>query len=475
MDNYDIVVIGGGAAGLTVATGSVKLGLKVAMIEKEKLGGDCLYYGCIPSKALIHSAKIASLIGRAKEYGLKETSLNFEFEGVIGHVWDVIRKVEVHDDPARFRGMGVEVIFGDPQFLSPREISVNDRIIKSKKFVISTGSRALIPPIDGLGEAGFITHVEVFHLKTLPKSIVIIGAGPIGMEMSQALARFGSEVTVIEMADRILPIEDEDISQALKDILSNEGIKFLTKTRARRAYTENGKKVIQAESDGEEVRIMADEILIASGRSPNVEGLNLEAAGVKYNHIGIQVDERLRTTTTNIWACGDVAGPYLFTHMAEYQAGVVLRNAVLKIPTRVDYSVVPWATFTDPEVAHVGITETEAREKGLNISVYKHQYSDVDRAVTEVEEAGFVKIITTGWKGKIIGAHIIGPNAGELIAELVLAIRQKLTVKDISSTIHVYPTLALGTRQTADSFFRNKFESSQWVQRLLKLYVRLLN
>lgn len=475
MENYDIVVIGGGAAGLTVATGSVKLGLKVAMIEKEKLGGDCLYYGCIPSKALIHSAKIASLIRRAKEFGLNETSLTFEFEGVISHVWDVIHKIEVHDDPARFRGMGVEVIFGDPQFVSPKEISVNGRIIKSKQFVVSTGSKALIPPIDGLGEAGFITHVEVFHLRTLPKSIVIIGAGPIGMEMSQALVRFGSEVTVIEMADRILPIEDKDISQTLEGSLSKEGIKFLTKTKAMRAYVENGKKVIHAVREGEEERITADEILVAAGRLPNIEGLNLEAAGVKYNHTGIQVDERLRTTTTNIWACGDVAGPYLFTHMAEYQAGVVLRNAVLKIPTRVDYSVVPWTTFTDPEVAHVGITETEAREKGFKISVYKHPYSDVDRAVTEVEDSGFVKIITTGWKGNIIGAQIIGPNAGELIAELVLAIKHKLSVKDISSTIHVYPTLALGTRQTADSFFRIKFESSWWIQKLIKLYVRLLN
>lgn len=475
MENYDIVVIGGGAAGLTVATGSVKLGLKVAMIEKEKLGGDCLYYGCIPSKTLIHSAKIASLIRRAKEYGLKETSLNFEFEGVISHVWDVIRKIEKHDDPARFRGMGVEVIFGDPQFVSPKEIIVNGRTFKSNKFVISTGSKAFIPPIDGLREAGFITHVEVFHLKTLPKSIVIIGAGPIGMEMSQAFARFGSEVTVIEMADRILPIEDEDIAQTLEDSLSKEGIKFLTKTRAMRAYVENGKKVIQTERNGEDIRIIADEILVAAGRSPNVEGLNLEAAGVKYNHNGIVVNERLRTTTMNIWACGDVVGPYLFTHMAEYQAGVVLRNAVLKIPTRVDYSVVPWTTFTDPEVAHVGITETEAMGKGLKISIYKHQYSEVDRAVTEVEDSGFIKIITYGWKGKIIGAQIIGPNAGELIAELVLAIKNKLSVKDISSTIHVYPTLALGTRQAADSFFRNKFESSQWIQKLIKLYVRLLN
>jgi len=475
MDNYDIVVIGGGAAGLTVATGSVKFGLRVALVEKEKLGGDCLYYGCVPSKTLIHSAKVASLIKRAKEYGLNETMLSFDFEKVINHVWNTINIIGEHDDPERFRKMGVDVVFGDPSFTSPEEIEVNGRRIKSKKFVIATGSRSFTPPIDGLKEAGFISHVEVFHLKQLPRSLIVIGAGPIGMEMSQAFARFGSDVTVIEMLDRILPIEDEDISKELEQYLAREGIKFFVSTKAKLVSLENGKKVVLAEKNGEEINIAADEILIAVGRTPNVEGLNLEAAGVQYNRKGILVDESLKTTAKNIWACGDVVGPYLFTHMAEYQAGIVVRNALLRLPAKVDYSVVPWATFTDPEVAHVGITETEAKKKGINYSVYKHHYSNVDRAVTEVEGVGFAKIITTGWKGKIIGAHIIGPNAGELIPELALAIKKGMTVKDISSTIHVYPTLALGTRQTADLFFRNKFESSQLLQKLLKFTVRLLN
>lgn len=475
MDEYDIIVIGGGAAGLTVATGSVKLGLKVAMIEKDKLGGDCLYYGCVPSKTLIRSAKVASLIRRAKEFGLSETPLSFSFEKVIGHVWDVIHRVEEHDDPERFRKMGVDVIFGSPSFISPNEITVNGRRIKSKKFVISTGSKSLVPPIDGLEESGFLNHVEVFHLKALPASLAVIGAGPIGMEMSQAFARFGSEVSVIERADRVLSIEDEDVSRALESYLSKEGIKFFTGTRAKRIYMENGKKVIQAERNGEEILIYADEILVAVGRSPNVEGLNLEAAGVEYNGKGITVDEGLRTTARNIWACGDVAGPYLFTHMAEYQAGVVVRSAVLKLPAAVNYSIVPWTTFTDPEVAHVGITEAEAKKRGMKVSVYKHYYSDVDRAVTEVEDAGFIKIITEGWKGRIVGAQIIGPDAGELIPELVLAIKMKLSVKEISSSIHVYPTLALGTRQTADLYFRSKFESSRWIQKFIKFYVKLFN
>ncbi len=475
MDNYDIVVIGGGAAGLTVATGSVKFGLRVALVEKEKLGGDCLYYGCVPSKTLIHSAKVASLIKRAKEYGLDETMLSFDFEKVINHVWNTINIIGEHDDPERFRKMGVDVVFGDPSFTSPEEIEVNGRRIKSKKFVVATGSRSFTPPIDGLKEAGFISHVEVFHLKKLPQSLTVIGAGPIGMEMSQAFARFGSEVTVIEMLDRILPIEDEDVSEELEKYLTKEGIKFFTGTKAKQVSLENGKKVVLAEKNGEEINIAADEILVAVGRTPNVEGLNLEAAGVQYNRKGIVVDEKLRTTAKNIWACGDVVGPYLFTHMAEYQAGIVVRNALLRLPATVDYSVVPWTTFTDPEVAHVGISENEAKKKSINYSVYKHQYSNVDRAVTEVEGVGFAKIITTGWKGKIIGAHIVGPNAGELISELALAIKKGMTVKDISSTIHVYPTLALGTRQTADLFFRHKFESSLWLQKLLKFIVRLLN
>ncbi|MEK6223471.1 MAG: dihydrolipoyl dehydrogenase [Thermodesulfobacteriales bacterium] len=475
IDSYDIVVIGGGAAGLTVATGSVKLGLKVALIEKEKLGGDCLYYGCVPSKTLLHSAKVASLIKRAEEFGLNETHLSFDFEKVINHVWDIIHKIEEHDDPQRFRKMGVDVIFGEPRFISSREMEINGNKIKSKKFVISTGSKALIPPIEGLKETGFITHVDVFHLKTLPKSLVIIGAGPIGMEMSQAFARFGCDVSVIEMSDRILPIEDEDISEVLKQRLSQQGISFFTGTKAKQIRNQNGNKLVLAERKGKDVLIEADEILIAAGRSPNVEGLNLEAAAIEYTSQGITVNDGLKTTAKNIWACGDVVGPYLFTHMAEYQAGIVIRNALLKLNAKVDYSIVPWTTFTDPEVAHVGITETQARESGINYSVYKHEYADVDRALTEVEGIGFIKIITTGWRGKIIGSHLIGPNAGELIAELSLAIRKKLTVKDISSTIHVYPTLALGTRQTADIAFRRKFESSQWLQRIIRFYVKLMN
>jgi dihydrolipoamide dehydrogenase len=475
MENYDIVVIGGGAAGLTVATGSVKFGLKVALIEKEKLGGDCLYYGCVPSKTLIHSAKVASLIRRAEEFGLNQTVLSFDFEKVISHVWDIINKIGQHDDPERFRKMGVEVIFGGPRFTSPEEIEVNGRRIKSKKFVICTGSRSFTPSIEGLKETGFISHVEVFHLRKLPESLIVIGAGPIGMEMSQAFARFGSEVTVMEMMDRILPIEDEDISKELEQSLAKEGIKFFIGTKAKRVYTENGKKVVLAQRNEEEINISTDEILLAVGRTPNVGGLNLEAAGVEYNSKGIVVNDRLQTTARNIWACGDVVGPYLFTHMAEYQAGIVLRSALLKLPARVDYSVVPWTTFTDPEVAHVGITETEAKKKGISYSVCKHQYGDVDRAVTEVEGIGFIKIITTGWKGKIIGAHIIGPHAGELISELIIAIKKGLTVKDISSAIHVYPTLALGTRQATDLFFRNKFESSPRLQRILKLIVKVLN
>jgi pyruvate/2-oxoglutarate dehydrogenase complex dihydrolipoamide dehydrogenase (E3) component len=232
---------------------------------------------------------------------------------------------------------------------------------------------------------------------------------------------------------------------------------------------------VLCERNGQELAIRSDEILVAVGRTPNVEGMNLEAAGVEYNRKGIVVNEKLQTTAKNIWACGDVAGPYLFTHMAENQAGIVVRNAVLRLPVKMDYSVVPWTTFTDPEVAHAGMTEAEAKKKGIKYSVYKHHYGDVDRAVTEVEGEGFIKIITTGWKGKIIGAHIIGPHAGELIPELVIAIKNGLTVKDISSTIHVYPTLALGTRQTTDLYFRQKFDSSPWLQRLLRLMVKVLN
>ncbi|MDA2918927.1 mercuric reductase [Desulfobacterota bacterium AH_259_B03_O07] len=475
MKSYDVVVLGGGSAGLTAATGSVKFGLKVALIEKEKLGGDCLYYGCVPSKTLIRSAKIVSLLKRANEFGLDRTDVSFEFANVIGHVWDVINKIGEHDDPERFRKMGVDVIFGDPRFVSKNEIEIDGKRIKSKKFVISTGSRSLTPNIKGLKETGFITHVDIFHLKTLPPSIIVIGAGPIGMEMSQAFARFGSEVTVLEMENQILPKEDIDISKTLESCLAKEGIRFSLGTTAKRVRTENGKKIVVCEKDGKENLHRADEILVAVGRSPNVEGLNLEAPGVEYDEKGIKVNRSLKTTAKNIWACGDVVGPYLFTHMAEYQAGIVLRNALFKLPAKTDYKVVPWTTFTDPEVAHIGLTEYEAVENELNYNIYKYNYSDVDRALTEVEGQGFIKILCTGWSGKIIGAHIVGPNAGELIHELILAVRKGLTVKDISSTIHVYPTLALGTRQTTDLYFHEKFFSSGWLQKLLRIMVRVLN
>ncbi len=475
MQNYDIVVIGGGAAGLTVAAGSAKFGLKVALIEKEKLGGDCLYYGCVPSKTLIRSAKIVSLIRRAHEFGLHKASPSFEFENVISHVWDVIDKIGEHDNPERFRKMGIDVIFGVPRFISSRELMVGGKKIRSKKFIISTGSSPLIPDIGGLRQAGFITHVDVFNLKKLPPSIIVIGAGPIGMEMSQAFARFGSEVTVIEMENQVLPKEDIDISKTLESCLAKEGIRFRTGKIVKRVNNENGKKAVFCIKDGKEFVHRADEILLAVGRTPNTDGLNLEASGVEHTKKGITVNSNLKTTAKNIWACGDVVGPYLFTHMAEYQAGIVLRNVLFRLPAKVDYSAVPWTTFTDPEVAHIGVTESEAVEKDLNYTVYKYNYSDVDRAVTEVEGHGFVKILTTGWKGKIIGAHIIGPNAGELIHELILAIRKGLSVKDISSTIHVYPTLALGTRQTADLYLHQKFFSAGWTQRLLRLVVKVLN
>ncbi|HEX9665014.1 MAG TPA: FAD-dependent oxidoreductase [Thermodesulfobacteriota bacterium] len=474
MQTYDIVVIGGGAAGLTAATGSAKFGLKVAIIEKEKLGGDCLYYGCVPSKTLIRSAKIVSLIKRAHEFGLHKANVSFEFENVISHVWDVIEKIGEHDDPERFRKMGIDVIFGAPRFISSREIEVDGKKIRSKKFVISTGSSSLIPNIKGLKETGYITHVDVFHLKKLPPSIIVIGAGPIGIEMSQAFARFGSDVTVIEMENQILPKEDVDISKTLESCLAKEGIRFYTGTTVKRVNNENGKRAILCVKDGKEVVHRADEILVAVGRTPNTDGLNLEASGVEHTEKGITVNSNLKTTAKNIWACGDVVGPYLFTHMAEYQAGIVLRNALFKLSAKVDYSAVPWTTFTDPEVAHIGLTENEAIEKDLNYTVYKYNYSDVDRAVTEVEGHGFVKVLSTGWKGKIIGAHIIGPSAGELIHELILAIRKRLTVKDISSTIHVYPTLALGTRQTTDLYFHEKFFSPGWTQKVLRLVVKIL-
>ncbi len=471
MEDFDLTVIGGGAGGLVVASGAVQLGARVAIVEKNKLGGDCLYYGCVPTKALIQSAKILSLIKRAKEYGLDDANASFDFKNIMSHMRDVISKVGVHDDPKRFEDLGVKVFFGNGRFIDRHTFELNGRTIKSRKFVISTGSRAVAIPIKGLEHIKYLTSESALNLDYLPKSIIILGAGPIGIEFAQVFARLGSKVTVIEKMGQILPREDKEISDVLESILKEEGIEIHTGVNIDHVEQNGNLKIVVAECNGQKKVYQADEFMVAIGRAPNLEGLNLEAAGVKVERRSIVVNNTMRTTVRNIWACGDVTGQYLFTHAAEYQAGLVVANALIPFMKRkADYSVVPWVTYTDPELGRVGLTEDEARKKYGNVKVYRYDVKESDRAIIEGEDRGIIKIVCTK-KGQILGAHVLAPRGGELLHEFVLTMQNNLGVRSITGTIHVYPTLSQAVRRTTNKYYAEKIFSG-WVPKVTKRLIR---
>ncbi|MCC6611021.1 MAG: mercuric reductase [Burkholderiales bacterium] len=470
----DLVVVGGGAAGLVVASGAAQLGLEVTLVEKEaQLGGDCLHYGCVPSKSLIHAAKVASLQRRGAEFGLAALDAKVDLGLVNGYVQRVIARIQKHDDPERFRSYGCEVLFGAPRFVDPHTLDIDGTTLRAKRFVIATGSRPAVPPIDGLAEAAYLTNLDVFSLDRLPARLVVLGGGPVGLELAQALARLGSRVTIVEMADALLPREDPEVTARLRARLEAEGIAIHTATGAQRVRASGSAKVVECRRrlDGQNVTIEADAILVAAGRRPNVEGLGLEAAGVAYSERGIGVDRRLRTSAKHVYACGDVCGPYPFTHMAEYQAGIVIANAVFRLPKRADYRVVPWVTFTDPELARVGLTEREAVAQGLAPAVLRLPFRDVDRALTESETDGLVKLVVH--KGRMLGASILGPRAGELLPEIVLAMKVGAKIGSISGAIHAYPTLAQALRRAVNTYYGPKLFSPatrrlvKWMQRVV--------
>jgi dihydrolipoamide dehydrogenase len=481
---YDFVVIGGGSAGLVAAGGAASLGARVALIEKNALGGDCLYTGCVPSKTLIKSARFAHQLKRAADFGFQISNYKFKndsFSSITNRVQTVIEIIEHHDAPEVFEAMGVEVIFGAPRFLNSGEIEIRlkntneTKKLKAKRFCLATGSRPFAPPIEGLKETGFITNEEVFRLKNLPEKLIVLGAGAIGLELGQAFQRFGSKVTIVETADRVLIKEDAEISAAMEKILRDEGVEILLNAKAVRAKKgANDEKILAVESGEKQFEIAADEILVAVGRQPNVEGLDLEKAGVRFDKKQIITDQFLRTTAKNIFAAGDVTGHFQFTHTADYEAQIVIQNAFVPFPfkRKTDFHVVPWATFTEPEVARVGLTEAEAREKyGDKIKIYKVGFAENDRAQAESETEGFAKIVLH--KNRVVGAHIVGARAGELIHEFVLAMTHDLSVSELNKAIHVYPTFskitqAVGTEQTLETL-KSPFVR-KWFGRYLKIW-----
>jgi pyruvate/2-oxoglutarate dehydrogenase complex dihydrolipoamide dehydrogenase (E3) component len=460
--DYDVVIIGGGSGGLVVASAAAQLHAKVALVEKDKLGGDCLWYGCVPSKSLIHAARVAYEVQHSSRFGIYTNAPEINFAQANGHVQKVIAAIEPHDSPERFRGLGVEVIFGSGQFIDDRTFEVNGRQLKARSFVISTGSRPAIPPIPGLKEAGFLTNEQVFSVTERPNSLAVIGSGPIGCELGQSFQRLGTEVTMIGSREQIMPKEDPEAAAVVEQQLLSEGIRIIKNARAEKVAVIDGKKHVWA---GDE-EIVVEQILVAAGRTPNVDSLNLEAAGVKYNNKGIKVNEKLQTTNPRIYGCGDVIGGYQFTHVAGYEASVVIQNALFFPTKKADYRVIPWATFTDPELARVGLTEKQARERyGDDIYVLKQDFAGVDRAQAEAATLGFGKIITTS-KGDILGAHLVGSSAGELIHEIVLAMANKLKVSALSG-IHIYPTLSEVNSKAALQLTKQKYAKNEFLQNLL--------
>ncbi len=453
--DYNLIVIGAGAAGLVTSYIAAVVKAKVALIEKHKMGGDCLNTGCVPSKALIRSAKMLSYAARAKEFGFRSGKFDFDFAEIMERVHRVIRKVEPHDSVERYTKLGVECIKGEARILSPYEVRVNGKVLTTRSIVIATGARPLVPPIPGLSNVPYLTSDTIWEIRERPERLVVLGGGPIGCELTQAFARLGSSVTQVEMAPRIMGREDPEISDHVKARFEKEGVRVLTGHRAKEVVVEEGNKVLVCEHGGEEVRVEFDQILVALGRAANTKGFGLSELGVKLAGNGtIETDELLRTNFPNIFCAGDVAGPYQFTHTAAHQAWYASVNALFGRfkHMKADYRVIPWATYTDPEVARVGLNETEAREKKIPYEVTTYGIDDLDRAIADSEDHGVVKVLTVPGKDKILGVTIMGSHAGDIIAEYILAMKNGLGLNKIMGTIHIYPTLSEA----------NKYAAGEW-------------
>ncbi len=468
--DYNIVVIGGGSAGLVSAYIASAVKAKVALIEKHRMGGDCLNTGCVPSKAFIRSARILSYIRRAPEFGLGEATAAPEFSQVMERVHRVIKQIEPHDSRERYSQLGVDCLQGEAKIRTPFEVEVNGKILTTRNIIVATGAAPLVPPIPGLKEVGFLTSDNVWEIRTLPKRLLVLGGGPIGCELAQAFARFGSEVSQIEMLPRIMAREDEDASRVVSERFKKEGIRVLVGHKARQFLKDGTTKVLVCENEGKEVRIEFDDVLVALGRKPNTKGFGLEELGVALSDRGtIASDPFLRTNVPNIYVCGDVAGPYQFTHTAAHQAWYAAVNALFSPlrSFRADYRVIPWCTFTDPEVARVGLNELEAREKNIQYEVTKYDIDDLDRAIAEEEAHGFVKVLTVPGKDKIIGVTVVGHHAGEVIAEFVSAMKHGIGLNKILATIHIYPTLTEANRYVAGNWKRAHAPSAalRWLKK----------
>jgi pyruvate/2-oxoglutarate dehydrogenase complex dihydrolipoamide dehydrogenase (E3) component len=492
---YNVVVIGAGTAGLVTAAGTAGLGGRVALIERNLMGGDCLNFGCVPSKALISSARLIQQIRESEKWGLDEQSPQFVFEKVFERMRERRAKIAPNDSQERFESLGVDVFRSEARFVNPYEIEVapspsalatasssvgeqssppgrggreepgQTQRLRARNFVIATGSRAVIPKIEGIENVPYFTNETIFDkLKQKPESMIVLGGGPIGCELGQTFRRFGIELTIVQRSDRLLPREDRDVADFLERRLINEGVRIIKSADTHAVATSDTGKIALEFLDRQSGRVaerelFADVLLVAVGRRPNVRSLDLKSVGVAEGESGVCVNDYLQTSQSYIYAAGDVTGPFLFTHMADAQARVVVRNILVPfqfLRQKMDYSVVPWCTYTDPEVAHVGLGENEAKEKNVAYDLFVVPLEDLDRAVVESEDSGFAKILTAKGSDKILGATIVAPHAGDLLHEFVLAMNAKAGLGTIASTIHAYPTFAELARKAGDKYNKTR-------------------
>jgi pyruvate/2-oxoglutarate dehydrogenase complex dihydrolipoamide dehydrogenase (E3) component len=464
---YNLVVIGGGTAGLVTAAGAAGLGAKVALIERHLLGGDCLNIGCVPSKALLRSARAAAAVREAGAFGVRvEGDATVDFPAVMTRLRRLRADLSPHDSAARFRELGVDVYLGDGRFTGADTIEVGGRTLHFARAAIATGARAAAPDIPGLASVPYLTNETVFSLTELPRRLAVIGAGPIGCELAQGFARFGADVVLIESAAGILPREDREAAAVLRAALERDGVRILRDGRDLSVARGDGGIRWQLATAGREQEGIADALLVAVGRAPNVEGLGLEAAGVAYDRKGVRVDERLRTTNPKIYACGDVCSRFKFTHAADFMARIVIQNALFGGRRRVSELVIPWCTYTAPEVAQVGLTVEQARADGIAIDTFTLPLDRVDRAILDGEENGFVRVHVRRGTDRIVGATVVAAHAGDLIGELSLAMTAKIGLRGIGAAIHPYPTQAEAIRKLGDLYGRTRL--TPFVKRLFR-------
>ena len=472
--DYDMGIIGGGAAGLTVASGAAQLGARTLLIEKEKaLGGDCLHYGCVPSKTLIRTAHVRHFMKNAAAYGLPKVDVPpVDYGEIRKRIQSVITTIQKHDSEARFCSLGARVEFGCPAFMDEHTVQLNGKTYSAKNWVIASGSSPAIPPVAGLEKVPYITNKEIFSLDRLPESMIILGAGPIATEMAQAFCRLGTRVSVVQRSGQILSKEDKDMADAVMDVLRAEGVTFYLNASVENTRDlGQEREVTIKDKAGQTTRLTAERVLVALGRSPNIDGLQLDRIDVAFDRKGVKVDERMRTTQKHIYGAGDVNGAYQFTHAAGYEGGIVVSNAVFHLPRKANYTFLPWCTYTDPELASIGMNEKRAKEGGIEYTVYTEAFEDNDRSLAEGEKVGKVKMLLDKDE-KPLGVQILGPQAGELLSEWVAVLNGRVKLSTLAAAVHPYPTLGEINKRVAGAYVSPKIFSDR-VRKGLKFFFHL--